>query len=230
MQVKSYETKVGSVRTYQFDFNVALDDDGNEVQMPTATDDDFEIEDEEVMLTGPEPWVRRLARELHAKNKHCMSYEDAIEQVMADATVPEIWKAKVGYSEDPQILYQNSDYKPSTIQSPSEHLHHLATEEMDQFPEFSYQRALRRVIDRNPELVRLYSVENNGAIRVTPYRDEKGVFCDISEFIDGKAKKLLARNECRNYQQAVTTILRENHRLAVRYSQWISDAGIRRVG
>ena len=50
--------------------------------------------------------------------------------------------------------------------SPSEHLHLLAKREMDQFPEMDYRKAVKRVMDRNPTVVRLYASESAGCLRV----------------------------------------------------------------
>lgn len=50
--------------------------------------------------------------------------------------------------------------------SPSEVLHNLALAEQDRFQSMDYQTAVKRVLNKNVQLARLYASENNGAVRV----------------------------------------------------------------
>ena len=197
MEVKSYETKVGSVRKYTFEFartGITLDDDGNEIETRLA-----EYEDQEV----GEPLTLK-------KRKRDTGIEEHL-----------------GQNDPAQNLPRNltSEIPKSSARSPSEHLHQLAKDQMRQFPDMDYSTAVHRVIEQNPRIVRLYASESNGKVRVHIYPDVMGQHGDPSKHIAQMARELMddKPKEYKNYVQAVNRVLSDHPALAARYAKWQSN-------
>ena len=111
-------------------------------------------------------------------------------------------------------------FRNSEPESPSEILDRLARDEMETFPEFSYQRALDRVMARRPELVRAYGGEHGTKPPV--YSEGAHPDDDPSVKLDAKARILVASGECKDYAEGVKRAMRENPALADRWANYVS--------
>ena len=103
--------------------------------------------------------------------------------------------------------------------SPSALLHQLALREQDRFQNMDYLDAVKRVLNKNVQLARLYAAETNGKIQVRNYSEGD----DPSAKLDAKATAFIASGECKDYAEAARRAIHDNPALADRWNRGIAS-------
>ena len=167
MQVKTYETKVGSVRKYQFNFGrfgeIVLDDEGNEHRARLATD--AEIDEKlgsfDRGFGSPSEEISALARADQRANP-TLSYRQCIDRVMEEK--PNLARLYASETNGTLRVYSN---RPGQRDDVSMQIDRKAKLHLDSGVCKSYSEAVQKVLRESPDLTARYGAyASAGAARV----------------------------------------------------------------